>query len=333
MLLNKILTKRYSFTFFFLGTTLRCVIVQLTVQILVNRIIILVPNHRLKRLLRWGPFTIVLLLNIGVYLVWIPAHIKGSGPFFEANKYYSRCEKVIYMILDATLNYYFCSLVKCRLIDAGIRKYQSLYKFNLSIILLSMSLDVLLIGLMSYPNPLVYVQFYPVIFMAKLNIEMTMANMIAKVARSGNGGSTLEDRPLHGSLPGRELDSKDSSLRSHSVQKFPINRDLRPGNKNAVNQNSTSHGSLKNPQVSDNSLYHAWISGGMDSWTRLSNEGSGQIRHNRSPSFRAESRSADINPHRQAGAGVITKNVIVDVRAEDMNRASIFRNSDTKGLW
>lgn len=42
----------------------------------------------------------------------------------------------------------------------------------------------MLIGLMSLPNQVVYVQFHPIAYMVKLYIEMSMADLIVKVARS-----------------------------------------------------------------------------------------------------------------------------------------------------
>lgn len=42
----------------------------------------------------------------------------------------------------------------------------------------------MLIGLMSLPNQVVYIQFHPIAYMAKLNIEMSMADLIVKTARS-----------------------------------------------------------------------------------------------------------------------------------------------------
>jgi hypothetical protein len=41
----------------------------------------------------------------------------------------------------------------------------------------------MLIGLMSLPNQVVYVQFHPVAYMVKLNIEMSMASLIKKLAK------------------------------------------------------------------------------------------------------------------------------------------------------
>jgi hypothetical protein len=36
---------------------------------------------------------------------------------------------------------------------------------------------------MSFPNPVVYIQFHPVTYMVKLNIEMSMASLIIRLAR------------------------------------------------------------------------------------------------------------------------------------------------------
>src|ERR1700730_13349752 len=42
----------------------------------------------------------------------------------------------------------------------------------------------MLIGLMHLKNPMVYTQFHPVAYMVKLNIEMTMASLIKKIAQA-----------------------------------------------------------------------------------------------------------------------------------------------------
>jgi len=41
----------------------------------------------------------------------------------------------------------------------------------------------MLIGLMFLPNPVVYIQFHPVTYIVKLNIEMSMASLVVKLAR------------------------------------------------------------------------------------------------------------------------------------------------------
>lgn len=59
----------------------------------------------------------------------------------------------------------------------------------------------MLIGLMSLKNPLVYIQFHPVTYMVKLNIEMTMAALITKIARGAEteivAGATSSHHSMH----------------------------------------------------------------------------------------------------------------------------------------
>lgn len=38
------------------------------------------------------------------------------------------------------------------------------------------------------PNPFIYLMFHPVVYMVKLNIEMTMASLIWKLARVPSWG-------------------------------------------------------------------------------------------------------------------------------------------------
>lgn len=51
----------------------------------------------------------------------------------------------------------------------------------------------MLIGLMFLKNQIVYIQFHPVVYMVKLNIEMTMASLVVRLAR----GQTDNDMDLH----------------------------------------------------------------------------------------------------------------------------------------
>ncbi|KAF1963135.1 hypothetical protein CC80DRAFT_106211 [Byssothecium circinans] len=48
---------------------------------------------------------------------------------------------------------------------------------------LSIAMDGMLIGLMFLKNPLVYIQYQPVTYLVKPNIEMSMASLITHVAR------------------------------------------------------------------------------------------------------------------------------------------------------
>ena len=51
-------------------------------------------------------------------------------------------------------------------------------------LLLKLPIKAMLIGLMSLPNQVVYVQFHPVAYMVKLNIEMSMASLITRLAKN-----------------------------------------------------------------------------------------------------------------------------------------------------
>lgn len=72
-------------------------------------------------------------------------------------EWWDRCEKVIYLIVDGALNVYFILIVKQNLISNGLAKYKRLTNFNIFIICFSLSMDVLIISMMSLNNTFVYV--------------------------------------------------------------------------------------------------------------------------------------------------------------------------------
>lgn len=119
----------------------------------------------------------------------------------EINKYWDRISKVLILLVDAGLNWYFLRIVKVRLVSQhGLAKYKPLVGFNAKLMVLSICMDVrallrkpqrglaltcskvMLIGLMSLKNQVVFVQFHPVAYMVKLNIEMSMASLITRLA-------------------------------------------------------------------------------------------------------------------------------------------------------
>jgi hypothetical protein len=55
---------------------------------------------------------------------------------------WDRVEKVIFLLIDAALNFYFIHLVRSRLIANGLTKYNRLYRFNLLMIGISITMDV-----------------------------------------------------------------------------------------------------------------------------------------------------------------------------------------------
>lgn len=80
-------------------------------------------------------------------------------------------------------------IVKTRLLSQhGLVKYKPLVGFNAKLMILSIAMDGMLIGLMSLPNQVVFIQFHPVAYMVKLNIEMSMASLITRLAKDQDSG-------------------------------------------------------------------------------------------------------------------------------------------------
>ncbi|KAI1839704.1 hypothetical protein JX266_014085 [Neoarthrinium moseri] len=159
---------------------------QLIVQIIVNRLSLLIFVKSHARMLKWSVFAIMAAINVSVFIIWIPARLEISDTWIHINSIWDRIEKCIFLLVDASLNFYFIHLVRHRLIDNGLTKYVPLYKFNMAMIGISVGLDVVLIGMMSMPNDLLCLQFQSVAYAGKLHIEMNMADLIKKVVRALN---------------------------------------------------------------------------------------------------------------------------------------------------
>jgi hypothetical protein len=101
----------------------------------------MVSKARATRL-KWIVFAIILLVNISVFIIWMPARLQISDRWVRLNAIWDRCEKVIFAVVDGFLNGYFIYLVRSRLIENGLTKYVPLYRMNLGLIFVSLSLDV-----------------------------------------------------------------------------------------------------------------------------------------------------------------------------------------------
>ncbi|KAH6950292.1 hypothetical protein BKA56DRAFT_648808 [Ilyonectria sp. MPI-CAGE-AT-0026] len=179
-----------SFQLFFITACFWSLQIQLLMQIIINRIAILIPSPREVMRLKWAVFLLLFLVNISVLIIWIPAQLQISPRWIRTNEVWDRCEKVIFCITDLSLNIRFIYLVRSRLISHGLEKYVPLFQFNCVMIFFSISLDITLIGLMSLPSKLIYLQFHPVAYLIKLFIEMNMAELIAKVAQEPSRNAT-----------------------------------------------------------------------------------------------------------------------------------------------
>ncbi|CAE6448215.1 unnamed protein product [Rhizoctonia solani] len=199
----------HSFWIYLAIVTLWALQLQLLLQIIVSRICILlpIPSHRF-----WLKFAVaawIVMISISVYCIWIPAKLQISESYIRLNWYWDHIEKILYLVTDAALNILFIRLIRQRLVSGGVsdsvywgfmtidfyklKKFDKLVAMNSRMIFISLSMDVVIIGMLSYRNDLVYMQFHPVAFLVKLEIEMCMSRLMVKVAR--NTGIDVKEEP------------------------------------------------------------------------------------------------------------------------------------------
>ncbi|KAK9770987.1 hypothetical protein SCAR479_12336 [Seiridium cardinale] len=224
--------------------------VQLLMQIIINRIAIIHEDPKFITWMKWGAFVGILLIEILVFCIWIPAHMDPPPSQLQVDPprflrvtplmmdiqirqnqrllgLFQRISKVLILIVDAYLNYYFLRVVKQRLLDQyGLVKYKPLISFNAKLMVVSILMDAMLIGLMSLPNQVVYIQFHPVAYMVKLNIEMSMATLITRLARHGSNDvhmNTLSEsdrRRQYGTDENATAPARDVGLKSFTRSKI-----------------------------------------------------------------------------------------------------------------
>jgi len=153
-------------------------------QILVNRVCILIPEAPKRFRLKLIVALIAVTINIAVFIIWIPARLQINDTWSKINHIWDRIEKCVFLLTDGYLNWLFITTVQMHLIDYGLTKYDRLLKFNKAMVLVSLSLDCLTIGLMSLPNGLVFTQCQSLGYLIKLEIEMSISQLIVKVATS-----------------------------------------------------------------------------------------------------------------------------------------------------
>ncbi|EGY22349.1 uncharacterized protein VDAG_03787 [Verticillium dahliae VdLs.17] len=215
--------------------------VQFLLQIIVNRCAILMTDPNRASRLKWGIAALITLVNISVYCIWIPARLQISERYVHINEWWDRCEKGIYLVVDAMLNFYFIHIVKKNLIMHGLTKYRSLVRFNMFIVGFSLSMDVFIIGMMSLGNSFVYMQVHPLAYIVKLNIEMSMADLIGKIARNRNCGVIAEGTFTE------SLDSSGGGVRTASSMTDDVEADLDQTYRRRVRV-STPHGQQQQQQ-------------------------------------------------------------------------------------
>ncbi|KAI4736403.1 hypothetical protein E4T50_13088 [Aureobasidium sp. EXF-12298] len=212
--------------------------VQFLMQIIINRISIISERKATAQRLKIGTAVVISIINVAVFCIFIPSHLSPppSMIFVHINKYWDRVSKILIMLVDAFLNWYFVYVVKARLVKQhGLRKYKPLVAYYTRLGIISVSMDLMLIGLMSLPNGIVFVQFHPVAYMVKLNIEMSMADMIIKVARSNE-----QDMNFNSSSQGTPYPATHNTQKTHHT--FNDDRDEAHGvPKNVTNTAFVGH--------------------------------------------------------------------------------------------
>ncbi|KAI1276064.1 hypothetical protein F5Y07DRAFT_367982 [Xylaria sp. FL0933] len=182
-----------SFQFFFFLVTLWVFQVQCIMQILINRIGLITRDQKKINRIKWGVAGALFLVNVSVYVIWIPARLQISPTWIHINDVWDRLEKVLFAIIDFSLSAYFAYLVRSKLIANGLVKYNRLFRYNVAMILFSLSLDVILIVVLPLGNGLVYLAFHPLVYLLKLYIELNLTDLLAKIVSVAEGQSSHSD--------------------------------------------------------------------------------------------------------------------------------------------
>lgn len=213
-------------------------------QIIINRIALIAEHRKTVWNIKWGTVIIITTINIAVFCIWISAHTVPpvSETFVRINNVWDKVSKVLILIVDAWLNWYFLKTAKTRLVQQhGLTKYAPLVSFNTKLMVVSISMDVstsiawislnlqidastqaLLISLIFLKNQVVYIQFHPVVYMVKLNIEMSMASLVVRLAQ-GKSHNDMEPEEFYSATVPSSLSSScanraPESNHTHSMQ-------------------------------------------------------------------------------------------------------------------
>ena len=118
-----------------------------------NRVSLIMYSPVNARRLKIAVFIIITLLNIGIMVAWVPAQLQINHGFEHAIEVYHYVEKSLFLVVDGSLNLFFIYLVRTKLINPGLKKYRHLFRFNIAMVIVSISLDITVIGLVSLGYP------------------------------------------------------------------------------------------------------------------------------------------------------------------------------------
>ncbi|KAE9967660.1 hypothetical protein BLS_005756 [Venturia inaequalis] len=174
---------RVSVLSLFLTLLIWVVIINFILQIIINRIAIISPSQKIVNRVRFGVAIYIALINATVIGTFIPAVMGASPGITSGGEVYAKVAKVLILVMDCFLNFYFISEVKDNLIRNGLKKYERLANFNMSIIVVSVMMDLFLFAMTFLPGTMLFVPFIPVTYITKLKIELSMTKLIIKIAK------------------------------------------------------------------------------------------------------------------------------------------------------
>jgi len=85
-------------------------------HIIINRIALIMYDGRKVIRLKWAVALILGMVNVSVFIVWMPARLQISPAWIHFNEIWDRVEKGIFALIDLGLNLYFIYLVRSELV-------------------------------------------------------------------------------------------------------------------------------------------------------------------------------------------------------------------------
>ncbi|KNE90247.1 hypothetical protein PSTG_16288 [Puccinia striiformis f. sp. tritici PST-78] len=167
-------------------------LIECSLLLQVNRIVLIWGNPAHIRWLRWGVFSWVSLINISA----IPARIQVSPAYAKFQAVWEPSEKTLCLLTDFVLNVTFIYSVRKTLISNGLTKYNELVKFNILVIGLSIALDLGIVSSMFLHGSLPYESLNSLSGFVKLQTELLMNELIVKVVTSENQMKMMPDGTL-----------------------------------------------------------------------------------------------------------------------------------------
>ncbi|KAF9034248.1 hypothetical protein BDZ89DRAFT_1158094 [Hymenopellis radicata] len=151
--------------------------------IIVNRVCLLLERPQ-KRILCFTVAAVLCVITISTSAIWTPAQLQINSNWIALNRWWDYVEKSMYLCLDLALNIVFIRTVKKSIVERGFTQYEAVMRYNMTLIAISIAMDVFLICLTLLPNYFVFAQFHGIVYIVKLQIEIILSRFLVTVARA-----------------------------------------------------------------------------------------------------------------------------------------------------